>query len=158
LKQCERHGVAIGACKNELLRECVTRDETGITHPITCCEENQPAGGTRAACRAAAWPYWARREKTASAFRKVSGDFDCSPSGDDRNPYDGSCSTRFDLMASLLNNKFTTKPAMVESVEMDGVEGFTMRLSGDYTLAVFPADSDVSLDPRYWQLVKLANQ
>jgi hypothetical protein len=80
------------------------------------------------------------------------GDFDESPLGDDRDPYDGSSSTRFDLMASFLHNEFASKPAVVKSIEMDGVEGFTMRLSGDYTFVVFPADSEVEIDPRYWRL------
>jgi hypothetical protein len=84
----------------------------------------------------------------------AAGDFDCSPLGDDRNPYDGSCSTRFDLMANFIHNEFATKPAVVKSIEMDGVEGFTMRLSGDYTLVVFPADSEIEIDPRYWRVVQ----
>ena len=81
-----------------------------------------------------------------------SNDFDESAGGDDCDPYTDKMNTRFDLMSYFFHNEFAKNPTVVESIEMDGLEGFTLRLSRDLKLVVFPADSDVSLNPRYWRL------
>src|ERR1017187_6678270 len=86
----------------------------------------------------------------------ASGDFNTSPLGDERDPYDGSASTRFDLMAHFLQKEIPAKTPTVNSIEMDGVEGFTMRFTGDYALVVFPADSEIEIAPRYWRVIQPA--
>jgi hypothetical protein len=84
----------------------------------------------------------------------ASGDLGQSPAGDDRNPTDRSQYTRFDLAACSLVNEFARQPPVVESIEMDGVQGFTMRLSGGYTFIVFPTDSQNPTHPCYWRVIK----
>ena len=56
------------------------------------------------------------------------------------------------MMSVFFHNEFAKNPTVVESVEMDGLEGFTLHLSRDLKLVVFPADSGVSLNSRYWRL------
>ena len=81
-----------------------------------------------------------------------SGDFDESFGGDDCDPFTDKVNTRFDLSSYFFHNEFANNPTVAESVEMDGLEGFTLHLSRGLQLVVFPADSDVSLNPRYWRL------
>ena len=81
-----------------------------------------------------------------------SGDFHESFGGDDCDPFTDKVNTRFDLMSYFFHNEFANNPTVVESVVMDGLEGFTLHLSRDLKLVVFPADSDVSLNSRYWRL------
>ena len=85
-----------------------------------------------------------------------SDDFRSSPLGDPRDPWDEKAVTRFDLMADFLNKELTSNRTIVELVEMDGVQGFTMHLSNRYSFVVLPADTEVEIEPRYWRVKKMA--
>ena len=87
-----------------------------------------------------------------------SGDFEESFGGDDCDPRDKYALTRFDLMSYFFHNEFAINSPVLDGIEMDGMEGFTMKFGDRLKLVVFPSDSDVSLDPRYWRLAKSANR
>jgi len=81
-----------------------------------------------------------------------SGDVKESPLGDPREP-EGTAPTRFDLAAHFLRNEISGKSLIVQSLELDGVQGFRMVMSDEYTFMVFPADTDVDFGPRYWHVI-----
>ena len=82
----------------------------------------------------------------------ASGDLSQSPAGDDRSLVGRSQLTRFGLVAYFLQNEIAVHPPVVESIEMDGVQGFTMKLNMGYKFSVFVMDSESPTHPCYWRV------
>ena len=87
-----------------------------------------------------------------------SGDLDNMESGYYRDLREASSCTRFDLAAFFFQQEIENRYPVVQSIEMDALEGFKMRLSGGYELVVLPADSQSSNDPKYWRVLKPTNE
>lgn len=68
-------------------------------------------------------------------------DFYCSPDGVTLHDWHVFGKSRFDSTAIALSAEIGTTPPIVASVQSDDVGGFSVRLSGNYRLDVFPDDS-----------------
>ena len=84
-------------------------------------------------------------------------DYYYSPEGGDLNDdWDSPGKSRFDSLAAELCTEIETSPPVVASVQPDDVGGFTVHLTTDFRLDVFPANSDESVEHwRIFQLVRL---
>jgi hypothetical protein len=77
---------------------------------------------------------------------------DCFYEADSGDPYDWNAGgeSRFDRCAAPLNREFESSPPQVETVAVDEVGGFTLRLSGDLVFEVFP-DECSGTDAEHWR-------
>jgi hypothetical protein len=60
--------------------------------------------------------------------------------------------SRFDHAAAALRRQFETSPPLVDSATPDDVGGFTLRLSPDYQIDVFPTSGDDSTE--HWRVFR----
>jgi len=73
-------------------------------------------------------------------------DFYYTPDGGPANDWHVGEKTRFDDVTSTLCAEFDKMPPVMASVQVDDVGGFSVRLSGDHRLDVFPDRSDETCD------------
>jgi hypothetical protein len=87
-----------------------------------------------------------RRGRIEVAYR----DYYFSPEGDALDDWGIPGKSRFDHIALALNSKFETSTPVVLSFTTDDVAGFSLALSGDYRLDVFPDDSNSDDYSEHW--------
>jgi hypothetical protein len=87
-----------------------------------------------------------RRGRIEVAYR----DYYFSPEGDALDDWVTPGKSRFDHIAQVLSSKFETSPPVVRSFTTDDVGGFSLALSGDYRLDVFPDDSNSDDYSEHW--------
>ena len=79
-------------------------------------------------------------------------DYYYSPEGDALDDWDAPGRSRFDQTAAALNADFDANSPSVLSVTTDDVGGFSLALSHDYRLDVFPDDSSHDNYSEHWRL------
>jgi hypothetical protein len=77
-------------------------------------------------------------------------DFYYSASGDPLDDWGTPGNSFFDITSVPLNEQFLASPPYVMSISVDDVGGFSIRLTQDYRLDVFPEDSRT--DCEHWRL------
>jgi len=77
-------------------------------------------------------------------------DFYYTPDGDTPEDWDVVGKTRFDIAASTICTEFAKTPPVVASVQVDDVGGFSVHLSGEFRLDVFPDESDDTSE--HWRI------
>jgi hypothetical protein len=82
-------------------------------------------------------------------------DFYYTPDGKDDDDWDRVYQSQFDAIATRLNQEFATAPPTVESFTVDGAGGFSLHLSRDYRLDVFPDGSHRPCE--HWRLFQPGN-
>ncbi len=82
-------------------------------------------------------------------IRVACQDYYCSPEGEVLKDWDVIGKSLFDQQASSLRERFKMSPPKVTSYTVDDVGGFSMALSDDYRLDVFPDGSNHS---EHWRL------
>jgi hypothetical protein len=87
-----------------------------------------------------------RRGRIEVAYR----DYYFSPKGDALDDWITPGKSRFDHLAQVLSCQFETSPPLVLSFTTDDVGGFSLALSGDYRLDVFPDDSSSDDYSGHW--------
>jgi hypothetical protein len=87
-----------------------------------------------------------RRGRIEVAYR----DYYFSPDGDALNDWETPGKSRFDQQAASLVAGFETTAPQVLSFTTDDVGGFSLALSGDYRLDVFPDDSNSDDSSEHW--------
>jgi len=80
------------------------------------------------------------------------GDFYYSPSGDPLDDWDTFGKSAFDVTVAKLGGGFTDSPPHVTMIRADDIGGFSLQLTGDYQLNVFPADSYI--DREHWRIFR----
>jgi len=83
-------------------------------------------------------------------------DYYCSSAGKYLEDWDSFGKSQFDCAAKSLNKKFKSVPPKVLSAMADDVNGFTLNLSQDFRLDVFPDDSFESKNTEHWRLFEPA--
>jgi hypothetical protein len=83
-------------------------------------------------------------------------DYYRSPSGKYLEDWDSFGKSQFDCAAKSLNKKFKSVPPKLLSAVADDVNGFTLNLSQDFRLDVFPDDSFKSGNTEHWRLFEPA--
>src|SRR5688572_24733441 len=94
-----------------------------------------------------------RRGRIELAYR----DYYCSPEGNALDDWDTPGKSRFDHLAEILNADFEATRPCVLSVTTDDVGGFSLALSEDYRLDVFPDDSSRDDYSEHWRLFEPAS-
>ena len=77
-------------------------------------------------------------------------DFYYTPDGDTPKDWDVVGKMRFDIAAITICAEFAKMPPVVTSVQVDEVGGFSVHLSGEFRLDIFPDDSDETSE--YWRI------
>ena len=80
----------------------------------------------------------------------ASGDMYYGPSDEALDDWDAPGQSRCDAATALLCDGFSTSPPSVTAIEVDEVGGFTLVLTNDYRVDVFPARSNANSE--HWRL------
>jgi hypothetical protein len=91
---------------------------------------------------------WRIRQRTNLVV--ASGDFYYSSAGEPLDDWDSPGNSKFDVTAATLEGELSASPPSVTSIRIDEVGGFTIELTNDYRLDVFPDRS--ILNTEHWRL------
>jgi hypothetical protein len=80
----------------------------------------------------------------------ANGDFYHSPSGDPLDDWDTFGKSAFDATVARLGEDFSGSRPHVTMIRADDIGGFSLQLTGNYQLDVFPSDSFA--DREHWRL------
>ena len=83
----------------------------------------------------------------------ASGDCFYEAGSDEPYNWETAGESRFDRYAITLNNEFETSPPLVDTVNVDGVGGFSLRFLCGYIFEVFP-DLSSNSDNEQWRLFR----
>jgi hypothetical protein len=119
----------------------------GATHEVAARGGGTKTVGDWAIHVQCAWRL-CRHGRIELAYR----DYYYSADGDALDDWDTPGKSRFDRLAAVLGREFETTPPVVHSVTTDDVGGFSLTLSHDYRLDVFPDHSSHDDDSEHWRL------
>jgi hypothetical protein len=80
----------------------------------------------------------------------ASGEFCYGSAGEALDDWDKPGKSKFDVTAATLENEFSAFPPSVTSIYIDEVGGFTIELTNDYRLDIFPDRSTSNTE--HWRL------